>query len=176
MHKMQTERRLKYEHMRHSRESLKELRKAMDPVQLVKLIRRGKKFIFCAIPVLFCAWQNMFFLKKKNKICENRKFPIPVGFRAQPGAVQTARVPLASPYGWSSQNAHGENSCAGNWGQRSDLKGEEEKGISQHGDTCSISPVCSWCVKEQKQPNNEEQAVPMSGGKRVKSHERVCAL
>lgn len=29
---MQTERRLKYEHMRHSRESLKELRKAMDPV------------------------------------------------------------------------------------------------------------------------------------------------
>ena len=89
---------------------------------------------------------------------------------------QVWNVALRRQEGWSSQNANGENYCAGNWGQRSDLKGQEEKDSSQCGDTCFVSPVYSWYVEEQKQPNNEEQAVPMSGGKCMKSHEQVCAL
>lgn len=172
MHKMQTERRLKYEHVRHSRGSPRQLRKATDPVQFVKWVRRGMKFILCSCRVVLYLGRNQTQTHKektwKAKIspfqlasCLSKEVtacPAPVG----PCVLECGRER------W--------NLLPWNWGRRSELKGQEEKGTSQHGDSCCDSPVCSWCAEEQKQPNNEEQTVPMSDGKCMKSHERVCAF
>lgn len=139
----------------------------------MKLIEKGKRFIFCAIPALFCAYQNKF---KKRKIPGNPNLSIPFGFRPWPRALDAALVPVGCvcssvehppvPGGGTlltkCQQGH---CCAGILGQTNYSRGQEEKKAAQGVETLAVSLLCAADVwRSRSSPRMRNRLFPRQAG------------